>query len=726
MKLKQFSIFISLFVISVSVFSQNMAKVTLEDIWMNYSFYPERAENITPLNDDKHYVILENGIFIEKYEFKTGKKIESIARSGEILDPKSNKSIGKIDDFSFNSDETQLLIAYDETSLYRRSSESYYVVYNIKTKLTQMVFEDGKIQLAQFSPDGKNVSFIFKNNLYIKNLITNKLTQVTTDGLDRNIINGGTDWVYEEEFELTKANIWSPDGKKIAFLRFDESKVKEYSMQMWGELYPEDHKFKYPKAGEDNSVVDVLIYDTDLNKTSKLDVGSQNDQYIPRFYWVPNSSNLLIMKMNRHQSQMELIQFDYPQLSQKTIYTEENKYWVEVPELFLSNNGKEIFLSSESDGFNHIYIVEISNGIKKQLTKGKWDIEHIQGVDEIAKKIYFTSFMESSIETVLSSVTMDGKIEKLSTQKGNNSAVFSKKLGYYFNTYSSCSIPPQVNLYDNKGKLVREIITNNALKEKLEKYKLSPKEFFTIKNATGNDLDAWMIKPTNFDSNKKYPVLMFVYGGPGSKSVENQWDYFDYFWYQILADKGYIIACVDNRGTNGKGEEFKKCIYKQMGRYETEDQIDGAKYFSSLPYVDGKRIGIWGWSYGGYMSTLCITKGAAEFKTAIAVAPVTNWRYYDNIYTERFMQTPKENAKGYDDNSPINHVSKLKGNFLLIHGSADDNVHYQNSMMLLNSLVKAGKQFEMFVYPNRNHNIAGGTTRYHLYVLLTDFIERKL
>lgn len=726
MKIKHIAFLLSLFVISFNGLAQNEAKVSIEDIWLNYAFYPESAESVNPLNDDKHYTILENGIFIEKYEYKTGKKIETLARSGEILNPISNKSIGKIDSYTFSPDESMLLIAFDETSLYRRSSEASYIIYNLKTKKAVNLFDEGKIQLAQFSPDGKFASFIYKNNLYIKELSSNKVIQITKDGKEGQIINGTTDWVYEEELELTKGYEWSTDGKKIAFMRFDESNVKEFSMQMWESLYPEEHKFKYPKAGEDNSVVDVFVYDIDGNKSSKLDVGSQNDQYIPRFYWIPNSNNLIVMKMNRHQNKMDLIQFDYPTLSQKPIYTEENKYWVEVPEIFFANNGKDIIFSSESDGYNHIYMMEISSGSKKQLTKGSWQIEHIEGVDEISKKIYFTAYMESSIETVLASVTPDGKIEKISTQKGKNSAVFSKKFGYFFNTFSNANTPPSVNLYENKGKLVREIVTNSALKEKLTKYKLSPKEFFTVKTSTGNELNAWMIKPTNFDPNKKYPVLMYVYGGPGIKSVENEWDYFDYFWYQVLADKGYIVACVDNRGTGGKGEEFKKCIYKQMGKYETEDQIEGAKYFAGLPYVDGKRIGIWGWSYGGYMSTLCITKGAAQFKTAIAVAPVTNWRYYDNIYTERFMQTPQENPKGYDDNSPINHVSKLKGNFMLIHGSSDDNVHVQNSMMLINSLVKAGKQFEMFIYPNRNHNIAGGNTRYNLYIKMTDFIERKL
>jgi dipeptidyl-peptidase-4 len=706
-------------------FSQEKKKVDLGDLWLNYSFFPQRAQSVTPMNDDKHYAILENGIFIEKYEFKTGKKTETIARSSEILNPETKKSIGKIDDFTFSNDEKFILISTETQNIYRRSSESYFWIYDKANKTTEAVFTE-KVRLAEFSPNNNHIAFVYKNNLYIKDLKTKEIKQITKDGQDRHIINGTTDWVYEEEFSITKGFEWSPDGNKIAFFRFDESKVKEFNMLMWDNLYPTEHRFKYPKAGEDNSIVDVLTYDLKSEKVTKLETGSENDQYIPRFYWVPNSNTLTVMIMNRLQNHYKLIQYQHNGSNKKTIYSEDNKYWIDVPETFFTSDGQQMIFNSEKNGYNHIYIVNTSDGTQRQLTSGKWDIEHIIGVDDKNKKVYFSAWMETPLETVVAAVSFDGKTEILSKKRGSNSAIFSKKFAYYFITHSNTTTPPEVNLYDTKGKLVRSIVTNNDLKEKLKNYDISYPEFFTFKTKEDIELNAWMIKPSNFDKTKKYPVLMYVYGGPGSQTVENKWDRFNFFWYQILADKGYIIVSVDNRGTGGRGEEFKKCTYLQLGKYETEDQIEGAKHLSTLPYIDSERIGIWGWSYGGYMSTLCITKGADIFKTAIAVAPVTTWRYYDNIYTERFMRTPAENAKGYDDNSPINHVKKLKGNYMLIHGTADDNVHYQNAMMLADALVKSNKQFEMFMYPNRDHSIVGGITRYHLYVLLTDYIERKL
>lgn len=725
MKIKHLTLVVLFIGIITSSFAQGLTKVELGDIWLNYSFYPEHAQSVTPMNDDIHYAILENGIFIEKYEFKSGKQATTIARSSEIVNPETKKSVGRIDDFNFSKDEQFMLISTETEYIYRRSSESYFWIYDIKNKTTEPIFNE-KIRLAEFSPNNKHVAFVYKSNLYVKDLASKKVTQITNDGKDRNIINGTTDWVYEEEFSITKGFEWSPDGNKIAFFKFDESKVKEYNLQTWDSLYPSEHHYKYPKAGEDNSIVDVLIYDLNSQKTTKLNTGSENDQYIPRFYWVPNSNTLTVLIMNRLQNHYELVQFNHDGSNKKSVYKEDNNYWIDVPEIFFTSDGKQMILNSEKDGYNHIYIVETSDGTSTQLTKGKWDVEFIIGVDDVDKKIYCSAWMENPLETVVASVSWDGKTEIISEKKGSNTAIFSKKFGYYFNTYSSSTTPPEVDLYNSKGKLVRNIVSNNTLKEKIKKYQISYPEFFTFKTSEDISLNGWMIKPSNFDENKEYPVLMHVYGGPGSKTVENKWNAFDFFWYQILADKGYIIVSIDNRGTGGRGEEFKKCTYLQIGKYETEDQIEGAKYLANLPYIDSKRIGIWGWSYGGYMSTLCITKGADVFKTAIAVAPVTTWRYYDNIYTERFMRTPQENAKGYDDNSPINHVKKLKGNFLLIHGTSDDNVHFQNSMMLTNALIKANKQFEMFMYPNKDHGIAGGITRYHLYVQLTDYIERKL
>ncbi|MGI6321307.1 MAG: S9 family peptidase [Bacteroidales bacterium] len=719
------SILILLF-LSGNIYSQSKKNVSIEDIWLNYRFYPDMARGTTPLNDDQHYAMLDNGMFIEKYEYKSGKNVGTILCSSEAINPETGKSIGKFDNFQFSNDESKILIATDENAIYRRSALATYWVYDIAKKECQALFDDKQVQLAYFSPDDKYVSFVFENNLYIKELASKNITQITHDGLDRHIINGTTDWVYEEELSITKAYEWSSDSKKIAFMRFDESEVKEFNMLMWDELYPSEHRFKYPKAGEDNSKVDVLVYDLQSKKTETLETGSENDQYIPRIYWVPESQNLIIMIMNRVQNHYELVEYNMLNGSKRAVYSESNERWLDVPEIFFSNKGEYIVLDSEKSKFKHLHLIDLKSGEEKQLTSGDWDIDEVVSYDDTKGVVYFTAYMDNALETVLASVNYKGNIKRLSSKKGTNSAIFSKKHSYYFLTHSDSKTPPTTKLMNSKNKEIRTIIDNNRLKKSIEEYDISHKEFFSFKTSEDVELNAWMIKPQNFDKNKKHPVLMYVYGGPGSKQVENRWDYFDFFWYQVLASKGYIVVCIDNRGTGGRGEDFKKVVYKELGKYETIDQIEGAKYLASLPYVDESRIGIWGWSYGGYMSTLCITKGADEFKTAIAVAPVTTWRYYDNIYTERYMRRPQENAQGYDDNSPINHVKKLKGNYLIVHGSADDNVHYQNAMMLINSLVNANKQFEMFIYPNRNHSIVGGYTRNHLFEMLTDYIERKL
>ena len=429
--------------------------------------------------------------------------------------------------------------------------------------------------------------------------------------------------------------------------------------------------------------------------------------------------------LNRHQNKLDFIVVDSKDGSNRVLFTEEDKYYIDINDnlTFLPNN---FFIwTSEKKGYNHIYLKGL-DGSEEQITSGSWEVTSFYGLDSDKMEIFFSSTEDGSINRSIYCLDLDsGKRKKLSTQTGTNSAKFSNGLKYYINTYSNANTPPIFTLHKADGSLIKTIEDNTEFQNKLEEYNISEKEFITIYTDNA-DLNAWIIKPPNFDDNKKYPLFMFLYGGPGSQKVLNRYEGNNFYWYQMLAQKGYVIACVDNRGTGGKGAEFKKMTYKELGKYETIDQIDAAKYFGSLNYIDEKRIGIQGWSYGGYMSSLAITKGADVFNLAVAVAPVTNWRYYDNIYTERYMQTPQENPSGYDENSPINHVEKLKGKYLLIHGTADDNVHVQNTYEMSSALVRANKQFDLFVYPDKNHGIYGKNTRYHLYKKITNFILDNL
>jgi len=534
--------------------------------------------------------------------------------------------------------------------------------------------------------------------------------------------------VYEEEFSFTKAFFWSPNGSKLAYYRFDESKVKEYTMTMWGDLYPEQYKYKYPKAGEDNSIVSIWTYDVNTTKTIKMDIGSETNQYIPRIQWTAQANSLAILRMNRLQNKLEIILNNATDGSSKIIYTEENKYYIEITDdlQFLSNN--QFVITSEKDGYNHIYLYDFTGKLIKQLTSGKWDVVNIKGVDEKNKTIFYIAAESAPYNKDLCSVKLDGsKKTIISSKSGTNNADFSNTFKYYIGTFSDGNTPSVYTINTANGKEIKRLENNENLIKTLKPFNLSKKEFATLKTENGVDLNYWIIKPADFDPNKKHPLFMYVYGGPGHNTVNNSYERgSDFYWFQLLAQKGYIVVSVDNRGTGSRGEAFKKCTYKELGKLETEDQINAAKYFGNQSYIDKNRIGIFGWSYGGFLSALCMTKGADYFKAGIVVAPISNWRYYDNIYTERYMRTPQENASGYDDNSPINHVKKLKGKFLLVHGTGDDNVHVQNSMDLITALVNANKQFEMQFYPNKNHNIYGGYTRFHLYKRMTDFILNNL
>ena len=707
------------FLVINPMFSQKK-NITLDDLWKNYSFFPKNYNSLNSMNNGEHYVSLENselGQELNVYKYKDGEKVRTLFKSDEF-------DLKRITNYSFSNDEKKLLFETQSEKIYRYSSRSIYYVYNIFTNKLKKISDD-KLMFATFSPAGNKIAYVLDNNIYIHEINSGRTKQVTFDGQKNQIINGASDWVYEEEFGLVRSFEWAPDGEHIAYYKFDETNVKEFSMDLFkGGLYPTQEVFKYPKAGEENSVVRIYFYN--LKKDKSTYIYTEKDyEYIPRIKWTKNSNLLALYGMNRHQNELDFVLADATSNTNRVLFTEKDNYYIDIHDNLTFLPDDNFIWTSEKDGFNHIYIKGL-DGSEQQITKGNWEVTSFDGVDSDKMELYYRSTEEGSINRTLYVHNLfTDKKRKLSTQIGDNSIKFSDNFKYYLNSYSNANTAPYYTLHKSNGEQLKILEDNAEFNAKMKEFNLSKKEIFSIKTEEA-ELNAWMIKPPNFDSNKKYPLFMFLYGGPGSQQVKNSFGWTNYYWYQMLAQNGYIVACVDNRGTGGKGSEFKKMTYKELGKYELIDQINAAKYFGNLDYIDSKRIGIQGWSYGGYMSSLAITKGADIFSLAIAVAPVTNWRYYDNIYTERYMQTPQENANGYDENSPINHVDKLKGDYLLIHGSADDNVHVQNSMEMISALVKANKKFDLFIYPDKNHGIYGGNTRLHLYQKMTDFILKNL
>jgi dipeptidyl-peptidase-4 len=701
--------------------------IQLEDIFLSRKFSPSMVRGYNPMNNGAFYTVLDQGN-LDQYSYKTGKLVKTLIDAGDLIPEGSNSPI-RYRAYKFSKDESKVLLITEINPIYRHSYSAEFWVYDFATKKLTKVSENGPQRLATFSPDGKKVAFMRDNNLFIKDLVSGEEKQFTTDGEKNKIINGAPDWVYEEEFSFSKAFEWSPDGSSIAFIRFDESKVKEYELTIYGELYPEHYKYKYPKAGEDNSVVSVHIYHLSDGKTTKVDIGSNTDIYIPRIKWTKNPKVLSVQRLNRLQNKWEILLADADNGSTKVLYTEENKYYIDITDnLYFLDKEKGFIFTSEKDGYNHIYYYDMQGNEVAQLSKGNFDVTEVYGLDEKRGLLFYQAAKSSPLNRELFSVNINsGKTEQISTKTGTNTAQFSSDYKYFVNIFSDANTPPYITVNRDNGNELYVLEDNKNLVKLLKQHNYSNKEFFTFKTDDDIALNAWMIKPADFDSTKRYPVFMYLYGGPGSQTVTNSWGWSNQLWFEMLAQKGYIVVSVDNRGTGARGEAFKKATYLKLGYLETIDQINANKYLGTLSYVDSKRIGIFGWSYGGYMSTLCMTKGAAYFKAGIAVAPVTNWRYYDNIYTERFMRKPQENGDSYDSNSPISHAAKLKGKYLLIHGLADDNVHPQNSMDLITALVNENKQFEMQMYPNSNHGIyTGRYTHYHVYKRMTDFILQNL
>ena len=695
-------------------------KITLEDIW-GATFSTNRMNALNSMSGD-YYSLLnndENGYStVDKYSYTSLEKVAT------IVDGKTLQNLQNFESYSFNNDETQLILGKDIQKVYRRSTKGTYYAFSVGSKKVRFIGEN--IQEPTFSPDSKKVAYAKNNNLFVLDLTTNLTTQVTKDGKYNDIINGTTDWVYEEEFGFVRAFEWSNDSKFIAFLRFNESKVREFSMGVTGDgLYPSQHVFKYPKAGEDNAKVSLHMYSLTTKNTKKINLGVY--EYIPRIKWSTKEGVLIATTLNRHQNDLKLHKVNAVRSSAMLLFNEKDAAYVSVKDdlTFLDDNS--FIWTSEKDGFNHIYHYSFNGKLINQITKGNWEVTKYYGFNKEKKTIYYQSVENGSINRGVYSIGLDGTNKKLlSNNIGTNTAAFSRNLNYFINTHSSSETPPIFSLYSAEGEMIKVIKDNAPLQEKLTNYKMSQKEFSTI-NINGNDLNMWMIKPADFDAQKEYPLLMFQYSGPGSQQVANRWNGTNDYWHQMLAQQGMIIVCVDGRGTGLKGRDFKKVTQKELGKYEVEDQIAAAKELAERSYIDKNNIGIWGWSYGGFMSTNCLLKGNDIFTTAIAVAPVTSWRFYDTVYTERYMQTPQENASGYDDNSPINYADKLEGNYLLVHGTGDDNVHVQNSRRMINALVAANKPFDIAMYPDRAHGIRKGeNTRLHLYHKMTNFIAQHL
>ena len=705
-----------------STFAQDK-KISVTEIY-NGTFRTQGLDALRSMKNGKQYTVLnfdraKRTSTIDKYDYATQQKVETIISSVDI------PQIENFSSYEFSGDETKILLATEIESIFRHSTLGIFYIYDIASKRVTKI-ADTKIQEPTLSPDGKHVAYVTKNNLYLFDIASKNVQQITTDGVKNKIINGVTDWVYEEEFAFVRAFAWNSDATKIAFLRFDETNVPEFSMDVYGTgLYQAQEVFKYPKAGEDNAMVSLHIFDVTSKNIEKVDLG--NPYYIPRIKWMNDPNQLSVQTLNRHQNHLRLFAVNAKTNTASVLMEEKDDAYLDITDNLTFLADDSFIWTSEKDGYNHIYLYNEKGKLLNQITKGEWEVTNYYGYDQKKDRVYYQSVENGSINRGIYSINSRGKRKKeLAVEAGTNTAAFSADFTYFINTYSNDITPNEYTLhtaYD--GKKVNNIKNNRALSDMLVHYEISPKEFTTI-TINGNELNMWMMKPSDFDPNKEYPLLMYQYSGPGSQNVSNRWMGANDYWHQMLVAEGYIVACVDGRGTGFKGRDFKKMTQKELGKYEVEDQISAAKKLSELSYIDEDRTGIWGWSYGGFMSTNCLLKGNDVFEMAIAVAPVTSWRFYDTIYTERYMLTPQENASGYDENSPLNYPELLKGDYLLVHGSGDDNVHVQNTMRMAEVLIQANKQFDWAIYPDKTHGIYGGNTRIHLFNKMTDFIHEHL
>jgi dipeptidyl-peptidase 4 len=727
-------IFLSLLIciFSFSVFALEKKQLSLEDFVTNSTFKAATVSGVISMNDGIHFTSLKDDNQIIQYSYKTGEQVAVLFDLKSV----SDSPIESFEAYTFSKNEQRILLETNKKKIYRHSYTANYYIWDIPTKTLTPLSENGPQQVATFSPDGERVAFVRNNNIYIKTLKFNTEFQATTDGKANEILNGIPDWVQEEEFSYAKAFEWSPDSKMVAFLKFNETNVPIFKIPVYKGLEPEMNDYllypgfdslRYPKAGENNSLVTVNVYDIKTKTTIRVKTGEDTEAYFPRIAWTPGGNDLAILKVNRNQNEVELLYANPFTGDTRPIMKEKNKCYIDevyYKEFTFLDDNENFVILSERNGWSHLYLYKNTGYSIKQITTGNFDVTDFYGYDKVKKIFYYQAAKKSPLQREVYAVSLDGKNEScLSDKSGTNEAIFSSGFQYFLNFFSNRKTPKVVSVYDGKGREIRTIEDNSALKKKLEEYIKPSFEFFTFKIKDGTELNGYMIKPSGFDPSKKYPVVMTQYGGPNSQEVADSWR-FD--WHNFLAEKGFIIVCVDPRGTAARGETFRKCTYMQLGQLEADDLVEAAKYLATLPFCDEKNIGIWGWSHGGFMTAMCMERGGSIFKAGVAVAPVTNWRFYDSVYTERYMRKPQENTDGYKDSSPINYPEGIKGSLLLVHGTADDNVHTQNTYEFAEALVQAGVQFDMQLYTNRNHSIYGGNTRMHLYTKILNYFETHL
>jgi dipeptidyl-peptidase-4 len=726
-------VFVLLILVDVGAIAQRQPKeLTLEDIFTSSKFATKTLNGIHWMKDGKHYSFYEQDSATKStniYLFSAIEKSSTLFLNTASLKIIENDPTFRFTGYQWSPDEKQILLITappERQYLSRLTPAGNIFLYDLTTKVFRQLTNVNEPQYnVKYSPDGKFLGFVRLNNIYVIDVATGVERSLTADGT-QHIINGRFDWVYEEEFGISDGWQWSPDGKRIAFWSFDENRVPEYTLTQWDSLYLQLIPMRYPKPGEKNSIVKIGVVDVQTNATRWMDIGANDDIYIPRIQWTRDNNTLSIQRLNRAQNVLELLYAEVSTGATRAVLREEEEKWLEIHDaLTFLDDGKFIWLS-ERDGFRHFYLYKNDGTLVNQITKGEWETDAYYGVDQKSNMLYYSSTEATPLDRQIYKIRLDGKKKvQLTAKSGTHAAGFSPTYEYFLDTFSDASTPSTISLLENDGEFVALIQDNSV--PALHDYPLGKADFLTFTTTDSVSLNASMLKPVDFDSTKKYAVFMFAYGGPGSQVVRNIWGRTtDRLWSSLLNRKGYLIFVIDNRGTGARGKKFGQLGYRHLGKWEVNDHIEAAKYLATLPYVDNSRIGIWGWSYGGYTSSMVILKGSDYFKAAIAVAPVTNWKFYDNIYTERYMGTPQNNPDGYKESSPITYASKLKGKFLIIHGTSDDNVHFQNTANFVAALEKANKQFSTMFYPGKNHSIAGGNTRLHLYTLMTNFLLANL
>lgn len=730
-----------LFLTVTTLFTQLIAaKLDLKSITSG-QFRPESMASLKPMDDGESYTqISSDGTKILKFSFRTGKQTGVIFDLNNVRGPKIR--IDRIDGYIFSPDKKRILIQTGTRYVYRRSFTATYYIYEVENNRMGPLSVGGEQQTPLFSPDGNMIAFVRDNNIFlVKLLYDNAESQVTTDGERNRIINGIPDWVYEEEFSTNRSMVFSADSRQIVWIKYDESLVKEFSFPWFRGskpsrdeylTYPGQYVYKYPKAGEDNSKVAVYSFDIKSRQTRKLDIPLDADGYIPRIVMTSDPTKVAVFTMNRHQDDMRIYMANpLSTVSKLVVQDKVEKYVKQESMCAVTFTDQHILVPSERDGYNHLYVYTLNGQLKRSIAKGeKYEITDVYGMDDKTGDVFYAANCLGPQDKQVYVSHANGKIDRLTQKEGQNNAVFSRGFRYFINVWNDINNPSVYTLNDSRGKTLHTMIDNRELKQKYDSYGFGTKELFSFTTSEGVKLNGWMVKPAGFDSSRRYPVIMFQYGGPGSQQVLNSWNIGaagqGAILEQYMAQQGYIVVCVDNRGTGGRGAEFEKCTYLRLGEKEAFDQVEAALWLGSQPYVDKNRIGMWGWSYGGWNTLMSMSEGRPVFRAGVAVAPPTCWRYYDSIYTERYMRTPKENAQGYDEVNPIARASKLHGSLLLCHGIADDNVHFQNCAEYSEALVQADKDFKENIYTNRNHGISGGNTRAHLYRQIIQWFDKEM